>query len=178
MKLAILTLAMCLCLLPLLAQEDYAVRMDKKDAFTVVGMEVLNTTDSAVMMELWTRFIPAVSQVPNLVGEQYYGLNYYTEELNAEGEPGFGYMAAAEVRELREVPEGFVSRVIPASAYAVFTHRGSAEGLSKVFEYIYGTWVRETNLKPKMQPSFEVYGSRYNPESPDSIVEVWVPVQE
>ena len=87
-------------------------------------------------------------------------------------------MAAAEVRELREVPEGFVSRVIPASAYAVFTHRGSAEGLSKVFEYIYGTWVRETNLKPKMQPSFEVYGSRYNPESPDSIVEVWVPVQE
>jgi hypothetical protein len=76
MKLAILTLAMCLCLLPLLAQEDYAVRMDKKDAFTVVGMEVLNTMDSAVMMELWTRFIPAVSQVPNLVGEQYYGLNY------------------------------------------------------------------------------------------------------
>ncbi len=178
MRLVLITLALCLCLVPLLAQQEYEVRMDKKEAFTVIGMEVLNTMDSAVMMELWTRFIPAISQVPNHVGEQYYGLNYYTEELNEEGEPGFGYMAAAEVRNLPDVPEGFVSREIPASAYAVFTHRGPAQNMSKIFEYIYGQWVRETQLKPKMQPSFEVYDHRYDPESPDSIVEIWVPVQE
>jgi len=152
------------------------VFVDRKDSFTVVGLELLNSMDNNKMMELWTRFTAEQEQIKNQVPSPYYGINFYTKDYNPETNEGYGYMAAVEVTDATSIPAGFVSRKIAASDYAVFTHTGPIDGIGALYGYIFGEWMQTTTLKPKMQEVFEVYGCDYNPESDDNSVQIWVPV--
>lgn len=71
--------------------------------------------------KLWLAFRPyAEGGVRSRVGGHYFGIHEQYRETNDGAE--FTYVCAMEVEEFESVPEGMVTRTIPAQLYAVFTH--------------------------------------------------------
>jgi len=67
---------------------------------------------------------------------------------------------------------------IEAHAYAVFVHRGRLGGLPAMIEKIYGEWLPEVGYAVSGEFYFEFYDDRFQPDSVDSVLFVWVPVRE
>lgn len=87
------------------------------------------------------------------------------------------YMAAKPVSKVENVPHGMIVQKIPASKYAVFTHKGPLSDLPQTIRYIWGTWVpRNSELHKKDAPDFELYDERFNPETLDGEFDIYIPV--
>ena len=65
---------------------------------------------------------------------------------------------------------------IPASRYAVFTHRGLLINLPHTIKYIWGTWVTKGEYQHKNAPDFELYDERFDPHSESSEFDIYVPI--
>jgi AraC family transcriptional regulator len=87
-------------------------------------------------------------------------------------------MAALPVSDINVVPEGMISRTIPASKYAVFTSKGPLANLSKTYNYIYGTWLPQSGCKLSQSSDFEFYDERFDPNNDEkSEVDIYIPIQ-
>ena len=169
-----------LCALPLMAQENPKLPepvFEKKDSFTVVGIQLLDSRNGKEMMDLWTRFSEQVEKTPNRISGDLYGVSFYTKDYNPKTGEGFGYMAATEVKEVQDLPDGFVSRTIQAAEYAVFTYKGPISEIGMLYSYIYGEWMKTAKVQPINQEMFELYDEKYNPESEENAIQIWVPVK-
>ena len=60
---------------------------------------------------------------------------------------------------------------------AVFSHKGSPNNLNLTYEYIIGTWLPNSGYEPVMSPDFELYDQRFNPESEDSEMFIFIPIK-
>lgn len=87
------------------------------------------------------------------------------------------YIAGKQVSSFDDVPGGMETFIIPASDYAVFTHKGPIETYSQTVMYIYGTWFPKSGKKMKMAPDFEYYDQRFKLHSTDSEVDIYVPIE-
>lgn len=100
-------------------------------SFTVVGTKCAGQTPREVV-EMWSNeFIPRIGEIPNRVGDHLCGLMYTDPTLPEGTHP---YIAGAEVTEVGELPDGMVSYTVPALRYAVYTHVGKAETISRGWE--------------------------------------------
>jgi AraC family transcriptional regulator len=57
-------------------------------------------------------------------------------------------MAAVETDNSEMTDTPFVTKIIPSSQYACFIHRGPWATLPLTFEYIYHTWLPQTDRTP------------------------------
>jgi predicted transcriptional regulator YdeE len=46
------------------------------------------------------------------------------------------------------------------------------------YEYIFGVWLQENGYQMAEADSLEIYDERFQPESPDSIFEIRIPVKK
>jgi len=150
-------------------------REEKMGEMLMIGVESIDTTDTEAYMQMWAKFFEMDELISGNVGDAYYGISYMV--TNAEGKESWAYMVAAQVNSLDKIPEGMVSRRIPARNYLVFEHKGSVEGIASSYEYIYGTYARSGKHKILFADSLERYDHRYKAGSEDSVVEIWVPVE-
>ncbi len=65
----------------------------------------------------------------------------------------------------------------PSGLYAVFIHKGDASTAPKTFEYIFGTWLPNSEYLLDNRPHFEILGEKYKNEDPNSEEEVWIPIK-
>lgn len=87
------------------------------------------------------------------------------------------YMAAKPVTKVEDVPAGMIVQKIPASKYAVFTHKGPLSALPQTIQYIMGTWVpQNSELHKKGAPNLELYDHRFNPETLDGEIDIYIPI--
>ncbi|MDD4676391.1 MAG: GyrI-like domain-containing protein [Candidatus Cloacimonetes bacterium] len=154
---------------------EIKVREDKLGDMLLVGVESIDPMESEAYMQMWTKFFEIDEHIAGIVGNAYYGISYMSQ--NAKGEDTWGYMIAAQVKSLDKIPEGMVSRKIPARNYLVFEHKGPVENIAKTYAYIYGTYAQSGKHKFLFAESLERYDHRYKDGSEDSIVEIWVPVK-
>lgn len=152
-------------------------RLEKMDSFLVAGIAVMDTMDPALMMGAWEKFFDVFAYIPTAIGNELYGVNFVTEDYNPEKDTGYGYMAATAISSEKELPEGLTVRKIPASEYLVFTHKGLLKYLSNTFEYIYGEYLPASKYKVLLSDALEIFGADFKDDSPDSIIEIWVPVK-
>jgi AraC family transcriptional regulator len=66
---------------------------------------------------------------------------------------------------------------LPEGLYAVFLHRGPATTGPKTFEYIFQTWLPASEYFLDHRPHFEILGTNYKNDDPDSEEEIWIPVK-
>jgi AraC family transcriptional regulator len=120
---------------------------------------------------LWYRFGPLIGKVPNQLGSITYGVCHDGDEA------GFDYLAGVEVSSYSGLDESFRTVTLPATEYAVFTHRGHVSGIHQTFELIWGRWLPESGRQFARSPLFERYGEDFDPATSNGVVEIWCPLQ-
>ena len=126
---------------------------------------------------LWTQFEPRMHEIKNMVSGYTFGicLEEHPDIAIQEGD-SFIYLAAAPVTSFEDIPEGMFACEIPANRYAVFTHKGSIDKITHTVNYIWGTWVPRNTDIIKKDPDFEYYDERFNVDTLDGEVDIYVPV--
>jgi len=152
-------------------------RVEKREAFLVAGVSVENTMEQEAMMGVWMKFLEIAEKIPTAIGDVYYGVNYVTAGYDPMKETGYGYMAATEIKSEEGLPEGLTVRKVPASMYLVFIHKGPVQEMMKTFQYIYEEYMPKAKYKALTSDTLEVYGEDFKEDSPDSMIEIWIPVK-
>jgi len=148
-------------------------RIDKKDAFTVMGVErnFAFETSYADIPEFWTEHFA------NGGGRYVRGMFGICFDENNDGKT-FKYMIADIYNSPQDIPEGYVTKTIAAATWVVFPCVGALpDALQDVNTKIWNEWLpncREYELAGNY--SFEMY-SEGNTSSDDYYSEIWVPVK-
>jgi len=129
--------------------------------------------------ELWRSFMPRRREISkpisnNLISMQVYKPTYFTE-FNPATE--FEKWAAIEVSDYNNVPEDLETFTLTGGLYAVFDYRGLSTD-SSIFQYIFGTWLPNSDYLLDNRPHFEILGDKYKNDDPTSEEEIWIPVRQ
>lgn len=145
------------------------------ESFKVVGMRYFGENKNNEIPELWDEFIRRSNEVKNRRNNfTSYGICQALPEMTESD--SFYYIAGVEVDEMKDIPTGMISIVVPAARYVVFTHRGPTSSLDKTYEYIYGTWFPKSKYKPLGTIDFEMYNEKFTNKE-DSSMYIYIPVE-
>ncbi|MCG7855514.1 GyrI-like domain-containing protein [Flavihumibacter sediminis] len=130
--------------------------------------------------ELWQMFMPRRVELINSVCADLYSLEIYPPDFFKHFNPTsvFEKWAATEVSSFDQVPVGMNVVTIPEGLYAIFIHKGPAREAAKTYQYIFSTWMPQSNFVVDERPHFALMGSRYKNDDPDSEEEIWIPVRK
>jgi len=147
-----------------------------KPAFKAVGIAYHGKNQNSEIAQMWDRFIPRINEPRRINPDTSYGLCFFTFPGAAEGE--FEYVAAVEVENDADVPDGMVYREVPEYKYAIFTHHGSLKALGETYQYIYSTGVAQAGLQVHPDKyDMEVYNEDFTPGADDSKLYIYVAIQ-
>lgn len=130
--------------------------------------------------ELWQSFMPKRKEIKGTISSDLFSMQIYDESFGFEVfdiEAHFDKMAAAEVADFAEIPEGMESFTLTGGLYAVFIHKGTATEGARTFRYIFGTWLPGSDYIIDNRPHFEILGAKYMNDDPASEEEIWIPVK-
>ena len=129
--------------------------------------------------ELWKLFRSRDTEVKNRISTDFISLQHYPcSYFDAFGpDVPFLKFAGVEVDDVRYVPDGMHSLMLPKGLYAVFDYKGNSADPS-IFQYIYGDWIPNSEYELDDRPHFEVLGARYANDDPSSEEEVWIPIKK
>jgi AraC family transcriptional regulator len=154
-----------------------------RSGFHVVGLgRVFKRQEtSKIGQELWPEFIRRFDEIPNKKGKDGERFRTYgvCQEIFEHGllQDEFRYLAAVEVSEDTPAPTGMELIYIPQQKYAVFTHANGLANLSKTTQFIWGSWLPKSGYKLAPASDLEVYSADFNPDDPNSSLEIWVPLE-
>jgi len=159
-----------LSLQPEIHQQASMQLVGLKTCFYSVDSEKNNIAET--LPPLWEAFINRLDQIEFTVPGVCYGVvqsNPQTELLE--------YHAAIEVSQWKSLPEGMVGLVIPAATYAKFTHRGDVKQINNTVNYIYSSWLLQSDMLHTYDADLEIYTGDYHPTSDQSVMYYAIPVQ-
>lgn len=84
----------------------------------------------------------------------------------------FQYYAASDQRS---ESLGLKSLCLPARRYQVFEHRGPVASLMQTFNYIWGVWLPDHQCRVE-GIDFERYPAGFDPNDPDGMIEIYIPI--
>jgi AraC family transcriptional regulator len=130
--------------------------------------------------ELWQDFLRLRKEIKNQVGKDLYSIQLYDDHYFRTFSPHstFEKLAAVEVTHFDEVPHGMEHFTMPSGMYAVFIHRGGAGAGPATFNYIFSTWLPNSEYHLDNRPHFEVLGEKYKNDDPNSEEEIWIPIRK
>jgi AraC family transcriptional regulator len=144
----------------------------ERSAFTVVGMHYRGKNENNEIPQLWQAFGPRVPEIKNIAHEHVaYGISANMDESTG----AFDYVAGFEVSSAQDLGEGMVRFEVPGGKYAVFAT--TLPGLGETFQYAYRTWLPQSGYQPTGGPDFEVYDEQFDPQDPNSVFDVYIPIQ-
>ncbi|MBN1596537.1 GyrI-like domain-containing protein [candidate division FCPU426 bacterium] len=150
----------------------------------IAGLELhvaSETSDSwRLQKEIWEDWISrmqAMGQQPLSGSGKRYGLTY-----NSAPGGQFTYLAGMEVRHYATMPAGMAEKIIPAGAYARFSHRGDWKQLHCLLFDIYNKWLPDSDyhLVPVWKCGHnhcEQYAADFNWEEFSPGVDILIPVR-
>lgn len=129
--------------------------------------------------ELWQNFLRRRNEIPNTVGSSLYSIQLYDENYFKTFNPHstFDKLAGIEVTDFNSVPSGMEAFTLPFGLYAVFLHKGAAATAPATFNYIFSTWLPDSEYVLDDRPHFEVLGEKYKNDDPNSEEEIWIPIK-
>lgn len=149
----------------------------------MAGLRCTTSLRDNVVPQLWGQFMAIRDQVPHQkAGGLGLGVCEACSEENSllsmNENIVFSEVAGVEVDSFEGLPEHFAAKIVKGGRYAVFTHKGSLDGLRKTFEYIWGTWVFNTKEVLDDREDFEGYDGRfYGSDHPDSEMDIYIPIR-
>ncbi len=165
--------------LPLSIQSQKEPKMEPqivtKPAFKTSGLSYIGKNQHDEIGQLWGRFIPRLNEPRRINPQNSYGLCFSNVQGAGEGE--FEYVAAVEVADDQQIPDGMVYREVPERKYAVFTHHGPLETLGQTYEYIYSSGLAKAGLQVHPDKyDMEVYTADFIPGSAESKLYIYVAI--
>lgn len=153
----------------------------RKDAFTVVGMEAPfisalspDANNFDLLPVLWHKFINRVGEITDRSDEATYGLVITRPERERSHPDELLYVAGVTVCKVSSLPEDMVSHDVPASTFAVFTHRGPIANLTDTVREAVEGWLPQSGYRWN-RIEVERYDHRFSIESPqESEMETWM----
>ena len=153
----------------------------QKEAFTVFGLEAsfisalsTDTNNFQVIPPLWDRFVDRIEEIKDRSDEACYGLIITRPERERSHPDELLYVAGAAVRGVASLPEGMVRHEVPASTFAVITHRGPIADLPETIRCAMEEWLPGSGYCWNLL-EVERYDHRFSIESPqDSEMETWM----
>ena len=128
--------------------------------------------------ELWRSFMPRRKEIGNALSTELYSLQVfdpsYFDHFNPARE--FEKWALVEVQHFDGIPEGMSAFTIPGGLYAVFHYVGSSTD-TKIFDYIFRTWLPASVYRLDNRPHFEILGEKYKNGDPNSEEDIWIPIK-
>ncbi len=135
-----------------------------------------DNNNQVLIPALWQKYVPRRNEIQFAMGPEDIGVC-----LNPKGEKSHPdecfYMACAEVKKIEKIPEGMISMTLPEGEFAVFTHKGRVEKLGMTMKYIFGSWLPKSGKKLRDAPDLEIYDQRFKPDSEDSELDIYIPIQ-
>ena len=151
----------------------------EKEGFTVVGLRYFGTNVNNDIPKVWDDLLTRAGEIRHLSNpNHYYGLCSVPEGGSDPGEQ-FEYIAGRPVTRPEDIPDGMVTREVPAGKYAVFTHSGSLGNLKDTYAYIYGEWAETGGFEIILGAyDFEFYNEDFQLSGSDgSKLYIYVPVK-
>lgn len=129
--------------------------------------------------ELWQNFIPERKEIQNNISNDLYSMQIYPPLFFRNFNPTveFEKWAAVEVTGFEHVPAEMETFILQNGLYAVFLYQGSSGEAAKVFQYILGVLLPNSEFELDDRPHFEVLGEKYKNDDPNSEEEIWIPVK-
>ncbi len=156
---------------------DY--KIIEKDSFTVIGASRIFKYESA------TREIPKFWTEHYQTGKGKFVCGMYGICIDESmGSDEFQYLIADNYNPSREIPEGFVTRIIPGHTWAVFPCKGAMpKSLQAVNEKIYSEWLPNCkDYEIAAGYNIEMYNDPVDypkgTQDENYYSEVWIPVKK
>ena len=149
---------------------------ERKEAMTFVGMGVDTSVQECgkVCPKLWENFMKNYEKIKNPVGGMK---NYGVSLTKSIQECSFRYIAATQVSEVDQLPEGMEKVEVPAANYLIFEHKGKMDKLGETYCQIM-KFIPTTGKKQNPDLWIEFYDYRWKGDVDESIMEIWVPLKE
>jgi len=156
----------------------------EKPALLVVGLKAAfisvlspDATTFKVIGPLWDKFMQRANRVPNRIGDEMFGVICGRPENERAHPHELTYLAAVRVSKATEIPDGMVSRTVPAATFGVFTHRGTIKTIGDTVSQIYRVWLPQSAYQHARIADMELYDRRFCIDSDDSEMEIWISVR-
>ena len=130
--------------------------------------------------KLWQGFMPRRNEIKNNLQSGYFSIQVYDEAFTFKDFTPytlFTKWAAVEVSDFEEIPSEMDAFILEGGLYAVFIHKGLASDFPKTFQFIFQTWLPNSDYLVDTRPHFELLHERYRPDDPDASEEVWIPIR-
>lgn len=154
-------------------------RIEQFKSKKLIGKSIRLSLTNDKTTELWKSFMMNRKLIKNPVDSNLYAVRVYADNYFSNFNPTslFEKWATTEVIDFNDIPEGMETLVLQDGLYAVFVYRGAASAGEPMFQYIYGTWLPNSNYMLDNRPHFEILGEKYKNGSPDSEEEIWIPIK-
>jgi AraC family transcriptional regulator len=128
--------------------------------------------------ELWRNFMPRRKEIINNLTNDLFSLQIYEPShfTNFNPEKEFVKWALIEVEDFDSIPSDLESFTLVSGQYAVFQHKGSSND-NGTFQYIFSTWLPESDYILDERPHFEILGDKYKNGEANSEEEIWIPIK-
>jgi AraC family transcriptional regulator len=129
--------------------------------------------------QLWGGFAPKIKDIANKVTTDKISMQVYDRSFLQGFNPTteFEKWATVEVTNYDNIPEGMETFTLIGGEYAVFDYKGSSTDGS-IFQYIFMTWLPNSEYQLDDRPHFEVLGDKYKNNDPTSEEEIWIPIKK
>lgn len=157
---------------PEIIMQEKQILVGMKTQFYSVDSEKNNIASK--LPALWDEFLSRMDEIKNSIGGIGYGV---IQQANDETDL-LEYTAALEVSRISETPKGMLTIELPTTHYAKFTHKGKVENLDNTVNYIYSSWLMQSEQRHSYEADLEIYGDGYIPNSDDSVIHYAIPLKQ
>lgn len=154
------------------------LRVETLQETKLIGKRSFMSFSQNKTKELWQGFMPQKGNIKNTTDSDLYSVEVFDIDFFKIFNPAnlFEKWAAVKVKNFDSVPEGMETLTIPKGLYAVFLYKGKASDASPIYEYIFNTWLPDSDYHLDNRPHFALMGKKYRNEDPESEEELWIPI--
>jgi len=145
----------------------------------LIGKHIVMSLADNKTAELWKSFMPRRKEVTNILTSEFISMAIYkpTHFMDFKPTHEFEKWAVIEVYDFDIVPNDMETFTLKGGRYAVFDYKGSSNDI-RIFQYILGEWLPNSDFLLDDRPHFEVLGDKYKNADPNSEEEIWIPIKK
>ena len=144
----------------------------------LIGKSITMSLADNKTFQLFSHFMPVRKQIKNMVSSDIYDLRIYPSDyyLKFDSTNYFEKWALLEVSNFKNIPKGMKTFILKSGLYAVFHYRGLSTD-TRIFSYIFNTWLPNSSYRIDDRPHFEILGEKYKNNNPDSEEDIYIPIK-
>jgi AraC family transcriptional regulator len=145
----------------------------------LIGKRIQTSLANNKTPELWRSFMPRRAEIQNPISSDLFAVQVYEPTYFDAFSPNavFEKWATLEVADFDNIPVEMESFTLSGGLYAVFFYKGLNTD-TQIFQYIFGTWLPNSEYALDNRPHFEILGDKYKNNDPNSEEEIWIPIKQ